>query len=389
MKLKMKIMRLSIYALLFLIIFNSCHNKTNNKDISTSQASYIYNHESFARRSNDSPIHDDFVVNHSTYYKHRYYQPVYPVKLETYENGCLEFQNFIAQHGHSSSYRPLIGIVTEDPNDVLAVNQLLVRVQENIENKKQMRLITDEILTKVIAYRNLQVGQKIPVPIVPKSGDTRIVIYHVDKVFDLNAEMPAFGLVPSDIKAPPILLFRGTDLSFTLKGMASVFADLDLNGPGLSIFYMAQDDLHNWLEKVSNSHSKARIMGYSLGGSFTQYTCIHEHELICKDKQFPSVAFNQPGISEDLVIKWHKLKEEEKPPLKGYVTEGDMVSTVGKLIGNVKEISLDYLLEPLFAHVTLMSVQQRLYVYRLDVTLKNELDYSATSQATSESAPEK
>lgn len=365
----------------FLFLFNSCQNKKNNKDIGNDpQTTYIYNHESFVRRSSDSPIQDDFVVKHSTYYRHRYYQPVYPVKLETYENGCLEFQNFIAQHGHTSLYRPLIGIVTESQEDILAVNQLLVCIQESIKNKKQMRLITDEVLTKVIAYRNLKIGQKIPIPVATKLGKTKIVIYQVDKVFDLSGGMPAFGLVPRDIKVPPILLFRGTDLSFSLKGYSSVFADLDLSGPGLTIFYMAQDELHDWLEKVSDSHSKARIMGYSLGGSFAQYTCIHEHELVCKDSQFPSIAFNQPGVSEDLIIKWQKLKIEDRPPLKGYVTEGDLVSTVGKLIGNVKELTLDHLLEPLFAHVTLMSIQQRLYMYKIDVTLKNELDYSAQDQ---------
>ena len=372
---------LFILLISIFLLFNSCQNKKpSTQEISGPHTTYIYDHESFVRRASDSPIQDDFAVSHATYYRHRYYQPFYPVKLETYENTCLDFQNFIAQHGHSSSYRPLIGIVTDSQEDVLSVNQLLIRIQENVKNKKQMRLMTDEVLTKIIAYRNLKVGQKIPIPIATKLGKPKIVMYHVDTVFDLSAGMPAFGLIPNDIKVPPILLFRGTDLSPTLKGYSSVFADLDLNGPGLSVFYSAQEDLHTWLEKVSLSHSKARVMGYSLGGAFTQYTCIYEYELICKDKNFPSIAFNEPGISEDLVLKWRQLKKEQQPPLKGYITEGDLVSTVGKLIGNVKELTLDQLLEPLFAHVTLMSIQQRLYAYRIDVTLKNELDYSSQKQ---------
>ena len=57
--------------------------------------------------------------------------------------------------------------------------------------------------------------------------------------------------------------------------------------------------------------------------------------------------------------------------------EGDLVSIVGKLIGKVSELTLDRPLEPLDAHVTLMSLQNRLYQYQIDVTLKNELDYSA------------
>lgn len=371
-------MKLHLCFICICLIFSSCQNKKSSNETSGIQTTYIYDHESFARRSSDSPIKDDFVNTHASYYRHRYYQPVYPVELETYENGCLEFQNFVAQHAHSSSYRPLIGIVTQDQDDILAVNQLLIRVQENVKDTKHMKLITDEILTKVLAYRNLKIGQKIPVPVTTPLGKSKIVMYRVDNVFNLSLGMPAFGLVPHTTnKTPPILLFRGTDLSFTLKGYSSVLADLDLNGPGLSVFYRSQDELHDWLEKVSISHSKARVMGYSLGGSFAQYTCIHEHELICKDKEFPSIAFNEPGISEDQICKWNQLKKDQRPPLKGYVTEGDLVSTVGKLIGDVKELTLDHLLEPLFAHVTLMSIQHRLYAYRLDVTLKNELDYSA------------
>ena len=373
-----------------ILLLTSCQNKSIYHDEASHKTTYIYDHESFVRRSGDSPVQDDFMVNHATYYRHRYYQPFYPVKLETYENSFPEFQNFIAQHGYHSSYHPLIGIVTEDPSDVLEVNQLLVYIQENVKNKKQMRLMTDEVLTKVLAYRNLQLGQKVPIPVIVSKttsrrsktqlATSRLVMYHVDNVFDLSAGMPAFGLIPDSDKSPPILLFRGTDLSSSLKGITSVLADLDLNGPGLSVFYSAQEDLHRWLENVSLSHARARVMGYSLGGSFTQYTCIYEHELICKDPNFPSIAFNQQGISEDLIYKWEHLPQEKRPNLRGYVTEGDLVSTVGKLIGHVKELSLDHLLEPLFAHVTLMSVQQRLYMYRIDVTLKNELDHSVHKQ---------
>jgi hypothetical protein len=369
---------MSFALLALLLLCTACQNKRQQEPSSAIKTSYIYNHETFARRSEEAPLDTNFVSNHSSYYRHRYYQPVYPVKLETYEIQCIEFQNFIAQHGHYSTYKPLIGIVSEFQEDIVVVNQLLIRIQENVKNMAHMQLMADEVLAKVMAYRNLKVGQKIPVPVAISSNKSKIVMYKVDKVFNLSGGMPAFGLVPhTTAKAPPILLFRGTDLSFSLKGYSSILADLDLNGPGLSVFYRAEDELQDWLEKVSYSHSKARVLGYSLGGSFVQYACINESEFICKDERFPSVAFNQPGVSEELVLKWHRLKTEEKPSFKGYVTEGDVVSTVGKLIGDVKELTLDHLLEPLTAHVTLMSIQHRLYAYSLDVTLKNELDYSA------------
>ena len=321
---------------------------------------------------------DEISSQRATYYQHRYYQPRYPIKLETYENSVLDLQNFIAQHHYDSSYHPLIGYVTEDPIDILTTNQLLVSLQQTIKNKKQLNIITEEVLTKVLAYRNLQVGQEVPIAVCPKLLRPTLVIYIVTQVFDLGG-MPAFGLLPKnpEAKALPILLFRGTN--FSLKGVSSVLADLDLNGPGVSAFYSYRRVIHQWLMEANQSHGPVRVMGYSLGGSFAQYTCIYEHALLSKDKRFPSVIFNQPGVSDDLILQWDRLKKKEKPSLRGYVTEGDIVSTVGKLIGDIKELTLEHPLEPLFAHVTLITGQQRFYAYRLDVTLKHELDYSADS----------
>ena len=324
-------------------------------------------------------LSDEISSQHASYYQHRYYQPRYPVKLETYENSILDLQNFIAQHHYNSPYHPLIGHVTDDPMDILTTNQLLVGLQQTIKNKKQLNIMTEEVLTKVLAYRNLQVGQEVPIAVCPKLLRPTLVLYVVNQVFDLGGGMPAFGLVPKnpEAKALPILLFRGTN--FSLKGVSSVLADLDLNGPGLTAFYGNRRALHNWLTEANQNYGPARVMGYSLGGSFAQYTCIYEHKLLSKDKRFPSVIFNQPGVSDDLIYQWDRLKKKEKPVLRGYVTEGDIVSTVGKLIGDVKELTLEHPLEPLFAHVTLITGQQRFYAYRLDVTLKHELDYSADS----------
>ncbi|MBM3191354.1 MAG: hypothetical protein FJZ63_01705 [Chlamydiae bacterium] len=324
-----------------------------------------------------SAAEDDLSLQHTNHYERRYYQPRYPVKLEVYENSLLDLQNFLAQHNYESPYRPLIGHVTEDPMDVLTTSQLLVGLQQSIKNKKQLNLMTEEVLTKVLAYRELKIGQEVPIPVCFRFKKPTLVLYVVNKVFDLGGGMPAFGLIPKSltVEAPPILLFRGTN--FSLKGFSSIMADLDLNGPGMSAFYSSRRSLHNWLLEAFKAYGPTRVMGYSLGGSFAQYTCIYEHELVSKDKTFPSVIFNQPGIFDDMVYEWDRLSKKQKPCLRGYVTEGDFVSTVGKLIGDVKELTLEHPLEPLPAHVTLMSAQQRFYAYRLDVTLKHELDYSA------------
>lgn len=368
---KMKIIFLTFS--LSLLLLSSCHKPSSSSFSKRVQKIYINKNKVSA-----TALPDEISSQHATYYQHRYYQPRYPVKLETYENSVLDLQNFIAQHHYDSPYHPLIGHVTDDFMDILTTNQLLAGLQQTIKNKKQLNIMTEEVLTKVLAYRNLQVGHEIPIAVCPKLLRPTLILYVVNQVFDLGG-MPAFGLVPKnpEAKALPILLFRGTN--FSLKGVSSILADLDLNGPGLSAFYSHRRTLHQWLTEANQSHGPARVMGYSLGGSFAQYTCIYEHELLSKDKRFPSVIFNQPGVSDDLILQWDRLKKKEKPKLRGYVTEGDIVSTVGKLIGDVKELTLEHPLEPLFAHVTLITGQQRFYAYRLDVTLKHELDYSADS----------
>jgi len=365
-------------ALIFLSLC-ACENMPSPVKKEDSKIVYIYDKESVTQRKTKSSqevtilqVMDQGEMHHPEYYTHRYYQPFYPIKIETYKNDVADFQSFIAQHGYHSGYHPLIGIVTESQEDVVNVLELLTRIQMNIQNPQLANLMTEEVLTKVLAYRNLQVGQKVPIPFVTPSSQIKLALYQVNHRFDLAAGMPAFGLVPTSKEAPPILLFRGTD--FSLKGSASVLADLDISGPGLTVFHSAQEEIHNWLYDVSQIYGKARIMGYSLGGSFVEYTCIYEYDLVSQD--FPSIAFNEPGITEDLIERWKNLSHEKRPPLKGYITEGDLVSTVGKLIGDVYELSLDHLLEPLLAHVTVMSLQQRLYTYQLDVTLKYELDYS-------------
>lgn len=310
------------------------------------------------------------------YYQERYYQPLEPLVLETYQNHSLEIQNFLAKHKHQSPHKPLIGIVTRDPEDLQHVNQLLVRIQKEVTDPRHLRFLVDEILAKVVAYRELQIGQTIPVPLITSKGKSKLIVYRVDTIFHLLG-MPAFGLVPLIKKGAPILLFRGTDLSNSMKGYSSILADLDLSGPGLMAYYSAQQTIRQWLTKVEKNRPRARAIGYSLGGALVQYACILDKDLLSHSEKYPSVAFNQPGVSEDLAFKWNTFKKKQKPVLKGFITEGDVVSSVGKLIGNVTAMTLDYLLEPLSAHTTLMSAQQRIYTYELDVTLKIGLDYSA------------
>lgn len=367
-----------LYFCILLLGLSSCKKQSSGSQ--HPEVVHYENKESFTEHSKSRGSVDE-LFGEITDNKIRNYQPYYPVKMEIYENKFPSFKSFVAKYSFKSPYRAIIGFVTDDERDLDATNQLLSNVHRSItENLKQRELMTNEILTKVIAYRELKVGQKVIVPVVTAKGTCKLVAYRVDVVLDLFGGMPAFGLVPKSNtdEVPSILLFRGTDLSG--RGFASIMADLDLNGPGYRVFQGSQEKIRNWLIKVDNQYSmKARVMGFSLGGALVQYACILESKYISKDPHFPNVAFNQPGLSEDMVNKWNKMHVADRAPFIGYITEGDVVSSVGKLIGYVSELSTNVILEPIAAHLTLMSAENRLYSYRIDVTLKYGEDQSAQS----------
>ncbi len=299
---------------------------------------------------------------------HRYYLPKYPIKMKTYRCSYFFIKNFNAKHDYFSAIKPLVGIVTDDPHDLSLVNQLLFKIAKQIPSSDQKELMVLEILTKILAYRQLEVGNVVFVP----GKDNTVLTYRVTKVFDLGGGMPAFALLPESKTDTPLLIFRGTNLN----NSSSVFADLDLDGPGFSAFMNHRDLLRDWAVETSKNYPKPRVMGYSLGGSFTQYMYIYESEVISSDPKSYHVMFNQPGVSHELLDKWDNMSPTKYKMLKGYVNEGDLVSSVGHLIGSVHEMSLDTLLEPIAAHVTFMTAQPNLYSYPLDLTIKIDKDIS-------------
>lgn len=301
--------------------------------------------------------------------KHYSYCLKTPLQEETFVNNHPKLITFSKHHGYFSSDRPLVGKVTKDQKDVKVTLQLLQTIHKVIKDPKMRALTTGEILTKVLAYRNLKKDQEISIP----SASGSLVPFKVDELFDLWDGMPAFGLIPqiSDESAP-ILLYRGTDLSLlSQRGLASILSDFDTKGPGLSAFLHARKSIHEWLKKVALSGQKARVMGFSLGGALAAYTLLYEHELINLDRLESSYAFNPPGISKKSFRRWERLSPEERPPFTVFVTRGDLISKIGWLSGDVYELSLSSPLYPIAAHVTLLSGEPLYHQYQVDLLLEN------------------
>ncbi len=266
-----------------------------------------------------------------------------PVILRVSDPELLDFE---PRFGFFSIYHPIVGVVTESAKDLQVVQCLLSLAEEKIRDPFQRSFATDEILAKVLAYRNLQEGDQIRF-----AGTT----YLVEQVMDLWRGMPAFGLVPLEGSAPPILLFRGTDLTLTKeRGWASVLSDLDVAGPGFRTFQKARPQIQTWLEEKKEAGTPARLVGFSLGGAFVLHCLIEMPELVSQTSL--SSIFNAPGLSPTVAKRWKEQKE--KPPHILYLTLGDLVPQIGTFFSRGYEVKIDKPLQVIEAHVTLMGLQE-------------------------------
>jgi len=281
-----------------------------------------------------------------------YHLPWHQLVFQDPNQILVDFQN---KHHYFSSH-PLIGRVSSNKSDVEIVKDLLLNMHEKISSPLERIFASNEILAKVLAYRDLKVEDIFAVPFVNKNGRPILCNLIVDKTFNLWNGMPAFGLVCKDPHVAPILLYRGTDLSLdTKRGWSSILSDLDFAGPGKNTYLHARSDIRKWLEKVKKQYSKSRVMGFSLGGVLTSYTLLYEHDLIQKDEASPSMAFSPPGVSKKVFLEWLSLPEKDKAPFMVFITKGDLVSKIGKLYGDVYQATPIPDLSAIMAHASLLS----------------------------------
>jgi hypothetical protein len=245
--------------------------------------------------------------------------------------------------GYFARNRPIVGKVTADHKDVELSCDLLKILFAHQAKGEYLEIATAEVLSKVVAYRDLKKGDLITIP-VEQSGALTLELFRVDYLFDIWKGMPAFGLVPENEGLASILLFRGTDFSLlSQRGWASIMSDLDMAGPGLSSFRKAQGEIHSWLTSVKAQGKTAKVMGFSLGGALAAYTFIYENQEIAESG---SITLCAPGVNDQVIEDWLLLSEKRRQGLVSYVNAGDIVSKVGKLFGTVYCLSLPQPLNP-------------------------------------------
>lgn len=272
-------------------------------------------------------------------------------EIRTYTSP-LSLQKFAKEHGYFS-HAPLLSLVSSDKED-------LRFVQEALENTIQvdsswLDFCVTEILCKALAYRDIALNQEIKVPVRNLQNQITLETFVLDRVFNLWQQMPAFGWTPKNPHISSLLIFRGTDFSpTTRRGLASLFSDLDISGPGFRVFRKAKLQIQEWLIKVHQKTNAARVMGCSLGGALAGHTFIEYCDLLSKE---PSIAFHPPGIFRRAKKNWNQLGKETKQRFITYVAQGDFVSKVGSLIGDRYILSIDAQLNPLVAHTLLFAGQ--------------------------------
>jgi hypothetical protein len=268
-----------------------------------------------------------------------------PLIFRTTDPRLLEIEG---RFGFFSIYYPLVGVVTESKQDLRIVQCLLDEVQEKIHDPTHRFFATEELLAKVLAYRNLEEGDKVQI-----EGTT----YVVDRVIDLWHGMPAFGLVRAEGSGSPILLFRGTDLTLTKeRGWASILSDLDVAGPGFRTFQRARLQIAAYLQEKKEAQTPARLVGFSLGGAFVLHCLIEMPELISHTT--PSTIFSAPGIATTLASRWEELSEDKRPPHLLYLCQGDLVSQIGTFFSKGYEVKKPKPMQVIEAHATLMGLQR-------------------------------
>ncbi len=305
-------------------------------------------------------------------YPSRCYQRVSPLEIKKIKVPCKELVYFSKSFGRFSSSKTLIGKVTDSEEDFQMVANLIKCACKNYHKAEFLDLTCSEILAKVMAYRNLRINDRFEYPFIDDSGRVKLTTYFVDKVFDQWNKHVAFGLLPDNENAAPILLFRGTDFTiFSQGGRASILSDLDPDGPGKKLFLNSKSVIRKWLQKHSGRLEKPRVIGYSLGGCLAAYTAYFENDLLNQKTNFSSIAFNLPGVENDLLNQWDKLTDETRPAFKSFITRGDVVSKFGSLFGDVYEVSLERPLSPVLAHEHLIFSQPIIYVVKIDTEKEN------------------
>lgn len=235
-----------------------------------------------------------------------------------------------------------------------------------------------QVLTKVIASKDLSERLLFSIPIILKDGSLVQENFIIDRRFDLWKGIPGYGLISLEHpkEFPPLLLFRATNVSLRDEfAVASIATNFDPHGPSWSLFHHCKQQLVSWLrEHTFNGKLPARICGYSQGGALAMYLATYAHNFISKHPYEPSLIFDCPGVCLESYYSFNRL--QHPPNLQVFLTKGDVIPKFGLyLFGEVYEIAPNIPLTAKEAHYSLSLLQEKGAIYSVDLDEENNCTF--------------
>lgn len=263
--------------------------------------------------------------------------------------------------GHNSPFYPLVATVTEEKRDLETTIKLLKCIHQSNLSSPIKNLFTEEALAKILAYRTCNLGDEFAI-----SSNGPLLHYEINAIFPMGGGIPAYGCIPIGEEGPPLLLFRGSEFSFNQRGRVTFKANVDFQGPGYSMYLSARPLLRSWLEKQTNVFGKAKVLGFSLGGTLAAYAVVLDSEFF-----HAGVAFNMAGVRKKIANQWQQINDAKRPKFISYVNQGDAVSKIGNLFGDVYQCTFPTPLRLIKAHNLLLLSEPTIILNPVHVDKEN------------------
>ncbi|MGK5595542.1 MAG: hypothetical protein ACSNEK_09350 [Parachlamydiaceae bacterium] len=180
-----------------------------------------------------------------------------------------------------------------------------------------------------LVYFGLEDGETIKIPQLI-NDEWRMVSYQVQKIpltpKWMGSPMMAFGLVPGDAAAPPLLLMKGTTYPSDEGFVLSLLSDINIGAsPGAYAFHLAKNKIHQWL-KANTKSEKAKVFGQSLGGTLTLHISAHFAKYLQA-----AFAYSPTALLPFEGREWEKRVSRQAvlPNVKIFYQENDLVPLAG------------------------------------------------------------
>lgn len=157
-----------------------------------------------------------------------------------------------------------------------------------------------QFMANHLAYRNLKVGDRLPMYLDQDNNPDGTKQYKVNAVFKNEHGLVAYGLVPERGKGMPMFLVQGTDKA----NINQLHADFQPNIGSLAVAE-SRKKIEAWFKQYTKDY-RAIVAGHSLGGAISE---VIMSEFSPHIQQV--VTFNAPAPGTQVALKWEENAAKE------------------------------------------------------------------------------